>query len=434
MEMKPCLLEVTEYMEMDSVVRMARVCKAWKAELASGNHWKKKCQSMWGLNEDEIDAADPLLTFNQYAAKYWKYSTVFGPVRAMWKRFEAWMVRHSPGMLATLNPPASEEDLDTWEKMLGAPLPLSLRCVYKLHNGQAKPADDWNKVPFPTLDGTQEDEWTQQTGKTYHGKCLGMLGGWSLYDSHTSLFLLSIQDAMKSHGILSNHGLIGIGWSSNYAVVGKSFASKRACGDFTYMMLKCPTTREGFQNFHVAGRSLPGYMNMIVTRLEQGVYRARLGEILLHPCGNHLGATTTETNGMVIEASPLLLPSRSVPGELGFTYRLTITCKAGSCQLFLRTWKSRSDPNEGFEEVVKGQGVVGHLPVFTTDQKDGTYRQWAYASATSVEGAWGQMGGSLTFVPGTLQQPAGPHFDATIEPMTLTHDITRALQDSAGFD
>ncbi|MDQ1833183.1 SMI1/KNR4 family protein [Massilia scottii] len=64
---------------------------------------------------------------------------------------------HFPGMAASLNPGASDADMDAFERAIGASLPSSVRALYRWHNGQA--GDTGHDViglffglPFLTLD------------------------------------------------------------------------------------------------------------------------------------------------------------------------------------------------------------------------------------------------------------------------------------------
>jgi cell wall assembly regulator SMI1 len=54
----------------------------------------------------------------------------------IWDRIEAWLAQHAPAVLAGLNGPATEQELDATERALGVTLPEDVRASYRRHNGQ----------------------------------------------------------------------------------------------------------------------------------------------------------------------------------------------------------------------------------------------------------------------------------------------------------
>jgi cell wall assembly regulator SMI1 len=53
----------------------------------------------------------------------------------LWERIERWLANHAPATLASLNPPASADDLTQVETALGRPLPAELTASLRRHNG-----------------------------------------------------------------------------------------------------------------------------------------------------------------------------------------------------------------------------------------------------------------------------------------------------------
>ena len=53
-----------------------------------------------------------------------------------WKIIIQWLEQHSPGTLNTLNPPATDHDIESIEDHYGIKLPADLEALYRLHNGQ----------------------------------------------------------------------------------------------------------------------------------------------------------------------------------------------------------------------------------------------------------------------------------------------------------
>ena len=58
-----------------------------------------------------------------------------------------WLAGHAPRILhESLNPPATEADLDALETALGRPLPADYRALYRWHNGLSDEADNWGSL------------------------------------------------------------------------------------------------------------------------------------------------------------------------------------------------------------------------------------------------------------------------------------------------
>lgn len=71
------------------------------------------------------------------------------PVARSWERIEAWFAEYLPQALTTLNPPATEADLDALEKSIGRRLPPDFRASYLIHDGQSYREDDlWGMGVF----------------------------------------------------------------------------------------------------------------------------------------------------------------------------------------------------------------------------------------------------------------------------------------------
>lgn len=53
-----------------------------------------------------------------------------------WERLEAWLKANNPALLADLNPPASDFDIQNLERQLGVKLPTDFVECLKVHDGQ----------------------------------------------------------------------------------------------------------------------------------------------------------------------------------------------------------------------------------------------------------------------------------------------------------
>lgn len=69
---------------------------------------------------------------------------------------DTWLAKHLPDVAASLNPGASEQQLDRLASIIGAPLPADYRALYRWHNGQDASCvgtqGPWFGLFFPSLD------------------------------------------------------------------------------------------------------------------------------------------------------------------------------------------------------------------------------------------------------------------------------------------
>jgi cell wall assembly regulator SMI1 len=62
-------------------------------------------------------------------------------------RIEQWLAGHAPRILhESLNPAATEANLDALEAALGRPLPADYRALYRWHDGLSDEADNWGSL------------------------------------------------------------------------------------------------------------------------------------------------------------------------------------------------------------------------------------------------------------------------------------------------
>src|SRR5687768_7352758 len=83
------------------------------------------------------------------------------PALASARSFEAdllaeldqWLARHLPEVAASLNPGASDEQLDHLATVIGVPLPDDYRALYRWHDGQKEHSltGPWYGLGFPSL-------------------------------------------------------------------------------------------------------------------------------------------------------------------------------------------------------------------------------------------------------------------------------------------
>ncbi|MFD5255282.1 SMI1/KNR4 family protein [Streptomyces bobili] len=57
------------------------------------------------------------------------------PPLESWRRIDAWLATHAASDFALLNPPATRDDIQQAERLLGTPLPRDLAESLQCHNG-----------------------------------------------------------------------------------------------------------------------------------------------------------------------------------------------------------------------------------------------------------------------------------------------------------
>jgi cell wall assembly regulator SMI1 len=68
-----------------------------------------------------------------------------------WVRIHAWLWANAPVVLASLRPPATDEQLRDAESALGVVLPSEVRACYRVHDGQ-------RAVPMPLRNWPDREE------------------------------------------------------------------------------------------------------------------------------------------------------------------------------------------------------------------------------------------------------------------------------------
>ena len=118
------------------------------------------------------------------------------------------------------------------------------------------------------------------------------------------------------------------------------------------------------------------------------------------------------TQGIKISVINRYLPEESEPAQdkYVFAYQVTIDNEGSqAAQLLTRHWIIKDAYND--IEEVKGEGVVGQVPIIEPGQSH------TYVSFCPLRTDWGVMSGSYGMV-----RPNGERFDAAIAPFALlTH-------------
>jgi hypothetical protein len=175
------LVHCFSYLTPEELCRCNSICKAFSSSVHHPTLWKYWLIS-FGVISIEYPPGYPLeQQQNTYMDCFiaWKLSFPHYSMhdvrqtKIWWSRFSSWCASYAPEILLTLNPPATESQLNSIETHFIETLPLSLRLFYRFHNGQTIPFD---------LDRN-----------THHNSLgWGLFGGTHYYDSFVNLRFVSL--------------------------------------------------------------------------------------------------------------------------------------------------------------------------------------------------------------------------------------------------
>ncbi|WIA35184.1 hypothetical protein OEZ86_003649 [Tetradesmus obliquus] len=136
-----CLLRVFSFLTPKDCACASCVHPLWNSVAGDNAVWKPHLAADYAASSAAAPDGSEAATYRAaYAAWHTAYADVAGPLLARtlacWRRIEAYLQQHSPQILATLNPGATAQQVAQAEAELGHPLPLAVRCIYRVHNGQ----------------------------------------------------------------------------------------------------------------------------------------------------------------------------------------------------------------------------------------------------------------------------------------------------------
>eukprot|EP01065_Artemidia_motanka_P010087 TRINITY_DN15293_c1_g1_i2.p1 TRINITY_DN15293_c1_g1~~TRINITY_DN15293_c1_g1_i2.p1 ORF type:complete len:565 (+),score=25.46 TRINITY_DN15293_c1_g1_i2:107-1696(+) len=309
---------------------------------------------------------------------------------------------------------ASADDLRQLRERTHGALPKEVEAFYAVMDGQLRPTRAHRAQPL--LHGDQEKTISQATGFDYCPVGFGLFGGWTAYDSFSSLFLLPAAKVQVADTTTSKVALLGMSMAGNLALLGITLETEQCEG-------AAASVQRG-QLVHIAppggvigvlaADSWNGFWREHIRRLATASYQVRLGSLLLFSERSGFGGcSSATTRGITVLCSPLVMPNRSTRERVEFAYRIRFVASKdapfGYAQVRERMWCARDRPGADFQQIVRGPGVVGHLPILFPGDS------WEYASMTAVDvrdgRAWSQMQGWISFrtdTQETIHAVAGP--------------------------
>eukprot|EP00904_Undaria_pinnatifida_P006989 jgi/Undpi1/341/HiC_scaffold_1.g00337.m1 len=412
------------FLDSVSLVSCQTACRLLGSAAKSDNLWRARCLEDWGESRCVGPSQMPQSTFldawRAWRRAFHRYEVGdVARVAIWWSGIKAWMSMHLPTIVGTLNPGASEEDLDRAEELLGWPLPTDLRLLYRFHNGQYLA---WDELLNGYL-GVDAGRPTELPAFVGSGTSLGLLGGYCFYGERCTSKLFSIQRGVDA-GLITLESFGG-GSQGFYKATARTWGTDldavRARGGFLLaasdkLSKRTWVDREGnvrydgkmpplFGVFDAApvvpspplerGASyssggkprargnLMAWLEEYLRRLKNGDYavRSRWEEapgvfrrgIWLFPQKGGQGCSTQVTNGVEIQVSPVLIPEECTHRKnwmWAYSVRMKLlrdhpTRPQGmtSCQLSTRLWEI--DGADGYHREISGDGVIGKYPILS---------------------------------------------------------------------
>lgn len=345
-------------------------------------------------------------------------------IAAAWRAVESWLAANLSAIFNTLQGPAEPGWLST------VPC-FALRCAYAIHDGQNLACDEELLTTGRVPAALRSDVFK------------GMFGGYSAYNHVVNMRLHPIARATQ---ITRNLSLP----PGSVQVFASSFDMRRLMGATeSGDVLICPI-QPGLAAppWEPAGPSFAAWFAMFAERLASG--DLAVGNVLTSedstrglvqfPCkvdGRTCACATT--NGVEVVASSLFMPERR-DQMFAYSIRLRMVsppAQARTAQLHRRRWVI-NDGSGGPPHIVEGEGVIGLFPILSRGgwkhDESGVLHEGAFiyqsctghmgrsrpqarlagAGAESEDETVGTFEGSLIFVPGSLDHPAGDEFEVTV--------------------
>lgn len=393
---------------------MGATCKEFRALIVSSGPYRRICTEEFGIPEEPG---------NNWYQIHHEATTVQGDssplamrTATMFSRLKGFLHKNGlDGILQSLNPAATPQQIEEVERTLGLELPKQMRLLYQLFDGQSTDIDAL--IDAQRDHGLDPSIWQ------------GILGGYSFYDHIVATRLYPLARVLRYTRMCRDNRIIS--GDSTRIIFAASFNFSKlfffdAMTGQVHVSLtdKRQTLPAGPEGDDGMLRWFEEYTRRVT---EEGMYEVdrivpelpSSRGINLFPQTAPLQSTAT-TRGIIVKASAIFIPEQSVLRGLTPRYQFAYSVRynlqpleeqaadprnAGvvtrSAQLSTRHWLIRDDKGIVTGEV-RGEGVIGEFPIVKPDSPD-----FVYQSCTHQGTRKGSMEGDFGFVLGTIDQPAG---------------------------
>ncbi|MCL7031890.1 hypothetical protein MKW94_028846 [Papaver nudicaule] len=378
--------------------------------------WSKLCSHDLDLSSPTDPFGNPAPSFKA-AYQIWREEFSMYPwslvkrVKRCWGSLKNWMAMNFPESGNTLRKGATEDDIKAVEESLRVKLPLPMKVLYRLCDGQDIKS---------------------------HNSGLGLIGGYSFYDHNVNVCLLPLSEVITATKEFVSH--LGFSNRSKLVVVAASSThieklffmnciNGQLCVGTSNLLADGETVhcvpKQLVRSVHGVGGGEPQdgmllWLEEHNRRLHSGMIQVheveKVKSINLFPEAAPL-CSTSVTHGVKIRASAVFVPELSDLQEeyekywFSYSIRMSLSQEGGqvngmpfnSCQLYWRHWIIRADDDVVSD--VNGEAVIGKYPLLSPDGQE-----FVYQSCTPISSPTGSVEGSFTFVPGRLTNPLSSPF------------------------
>lgn len=444
------------FRHLDNYISLAScmlVNKHWLDVLVAQDElWREQCPPIT-TNAPVSVEQKPLPSYRIAAGHWHAFRTQYGDfsLRAAyaWHQIHQWLSLHSPPILASLRPGATEADLDEVERTLHVTLPPALRVLYRIHDGQDLEFDQQIDHARPSMGPS-----------VFHG----VFGGYHFYSHLVSTRMLPLRRMTRWTQFSRNRlnlppddrmVMFAAGYNFNKVIQCNTTTTQVFVSHIPAVKVESNGQGQGQQKQppqDIVLRWFETYAQALASnrfRIEPLYNEVSYSEgISLFPRDPPLGATQI-TRGISVSAAPLFIAELSQnvskhshngngDNEHGddndgdeqyfFAYSIRFQLTSieeqkqrqgggegggevgeqpfASVQLLDREWVIRNIRG-GVESQVRGEAVVGEYPLL---RAGGAHYQ--YQSCTHQREARGSMEGRFTFVEGSLESPGGRNVSA----------------------
>ncbi|ORX88972.1 DUF525-domain-containing protein [Basidiobolus meristosporus CBS 931.73] len=317
-------------------------------------------------------------TYRLFRLTYSGYTEAFPKVKRCMQRLEKWLQKKAPQLFATLAPPLK------WKTTLISAevhFPKEFELWYHFHDGE----------------------------RGYTG---GLFGVYHCYGIFCCLLWIP-STHLRTYKIWSLEIVI-FGWCR---YTGKSLALVTSCPKplQPHLLHHVIEFDEITYKYHDKGLFMD-FIEEYVDNLEMGVFDLTAQKQILMFPNEGLGTSRAVTKGIEIRASAIFASESRRP-YTQFIYRIRMnllnaeTLGYASCQLVSRYWLIRFQ--SGNVEEVEGEAVVGEYPLLSRSTPTFEYCSICADSPNAADKVY-SMKGHFTFVPGSIANPTGPHFQVSV--------------------
>mmetsp|Transcript_26346 Transcript_26346/g.84407 ORF Transcript_26346/g.84407 Transcript_26346/m.84407 type:complete len:374 (+) Transcript_26346:767-1888(+) len=194
------LLHVLSFLPASACATMACVQRSWRDLAKEDFAWKKYLLEDFGVGallspegEGGMAPATYREAYDGWRARYGRYGGMYPRARACWGRIESFLEAEFPEARESLRPGAPEAALAEAEAELGLAIPLCLRVLYGIHDGQE------------LLFDTNLDNNRQMLDASMFW---GLFGGYIFYNHAVCTRMLSLARMVRWNASLRQRGIL----------------------------------------------------------------------------------------------------------------------------------------------------------------------------------------------------------------------------------